>query len=359
MLRRILISILAPFLAVLLAFSVGAIVIYILGENPLYVYKILLVNSVTKVDGWGYVLFNATPLIFSGLAVALAFKGGLFNIGVEGQIYIGAFACAWFGITFDVHPLIGIPVGLIFAMIFGGLWGVIAGYLKARFGAHEVINTIMLNFIAIALTNYLVNNPFKEPGQINPIPQTKELFSGSIIPRVYPLFNRIGINLSPSVPLNYTFFIAILFCILVWYFLERTRWGYEIKAVGLNPRASRYGGINPNYIIILTMFLSGALGGLAGVNDVMGYRYRFLDGFSRGTGFTGIAVALLGKNNPIGIVFASILFGILDRGALAMDVFTNTPRELIRVIQAIIIIFVAIGNEFIFRLLQRLERESE
>lgn len=134
MTRRILINILAPFLAVLLAFSVGAIVIYILGENPLFVYKILLINSVTKVDGWGYVLFNATPLIFSGLAVALAFKGGLFNIGVEGQIYIGAFACAWFGITFNVHPLIGIPLGLLFAMIFGGLWGLMAVISKLVLG---------------------------------------------------------------------------------------------------------------------------------------------------------------------------------------------------------------------------------
>ncbi|HOK29990.1 MAG TPA: ABC transporter permease [bacterium] len=359
MIKRILINILAPLFAVILAFLVGAIVIVILGEDPIFVYRVLFSQSISKVDGWGYVLFNATPLIFSGLAVALAFRGGMFNIGVEGQIYIGAFACAWFGITFNFHPVIEIPLALIFAMVFGGLWGLIPGFLKAKFGAHEVINTIMLNFIAIALTSYLVNNPFKESGQINPIPQTRELYSGAIIPRVYPLFNKLGINLSQSVPLNYSFFIALFFCVIVWYILEKTKLGYEIKAVGLNPRASRYGGINPNYIMVLTMFLSGALGGLAGINDVMGYRHRFLDGFSHGIGFTGIAVALLGKNNPIGIVFASILFGILDRGALAMDVFTHTPRELIKVLQAVIIIFVAIGNEIIFRLLMRLEREEE
>lgn len=359
MTRRIIISILAPFFAVILAFLVGAVVIVLLGQSPFYVYKVLLSNSITNIDGWGYVLFNATPFIFSGLAVALAFKGGLFNIGVEGQIYMGAFAAAWIGITVNLPFVLEIPLALIFAMLIGGLWGLIPGFLKARFGAHEVINTIMLNFIATALTNYLVNNPFKEQGQINPIPQTRELYSGAIVPRVYPLLDKIGIKMSPSVPLNYTFFLALVFCIFTWYFLERTRWGYEIKAVGLNPKASRYGGIKPEYIIVLTMFLSGALGGLGGINDVMGYRHRFLDGFSHGIGFTGIAVALLGKNNPIGIVFASILFGILDRGALAMDVFTNTPRELIKVIQAIIIIFVAVGNELIFRLLTRLERERE
>ncbi|MGB9682502.1 MAG: ABC transporter permease [bacterium] len=359
MTRRILISILAPFFAVVLAFLLGAIVIAFLGQNPIYVYKVLFSNSITNIDGWGYVLFNATPFIFSGLAVALAFKGGLFNIGVEGQIYMGAFASALVGITVNLPPILEISLALLFGMIIGGFWGLIPGFLKARFGAHEVINTIMLNFIAMALTNYLVNNPFKEQGQINPIPQTKELYSGAIIPRVYPMLNRLGIKMSPSVPLNYTFFLALVFCLLTWYLLERTRWGYEIKAVGLNPKASRYGGIKPEFIVILTMFLSGALGGLGGINDVMGYRYRFLDGFSHGIGFTGIAVALLGKSNPIGIIFASILFGILDRGALAMDVFTNTPRELIQVIQAIIIIFVAIGNELIFRLLMRLERERE
>lgn len=354
--RTLLRELLFPLIAVLAAFIIGGLVVLAIGDSPIEVYRLLLSSAFSfydalgnfTFDNWGYTLFYATPLIFTGLAVALAFKCGLLNIGAEGQLYIGAFAAAWVGITFATWPGFAlIPLSLLAAMIAGGVWGGIPGVLKARFGSHEVINTIMMNFIAVGLLSYLTQHHYKAAG--DPIMQTVEISEHAHIARMHTLLAPLGINFPQRIPLNVAFLIALLACFAVWVFLWRTKWGYEIRAVGSNPAAAEYGGISVRRQIVLAMALSGALAGMVGINEVLGYRYRYYHDFSANYGFTGIAVALLGRNHPVGIVLAAILFGALIRGGLFVDIFTDhVSKDLVQVLQAIIILFVAM--EALFRM---------
>lgn len=353
--KTLLSELLFPLIAVLAAFIIGGFIVLAIGDNPIEVYRLLISSAFGLFDAlgnftwdnWGYTLFYATPLIFTGLAVALAFKCGLLNIGAEGQLYIGAFAAAWVGITFAKLPgVVLIPMAMIAAMLAGGLWGAIPGVLKARFGSHEVINTIMLNFVAIGLVSYLTQSRYKTPG--DPIMQTVLISDHAHIARFSTLLSPFGINFPQRIPLNVAFLVALLACFLVWVFLWKTKWGYEVRAVGMNPSAAEYGGISVKRQIILAMALSGALAGMVGIGEVLGYRYRYYHDFSPGYGFTGIAVALLGRNHPVGIVLAAILFGALIRGGLFVDIFTdNVSKDLVQVLQAIIILFVAM--EMLFR----------
>src|SRR6185503_15121878 len=227
----------------------------------------------------------------------------------------------------------------------GGVWGGIPGVLKARFGSHEVINTIMLNFIAVGLISYLTQHHYKAAG--DPIMQTVEISEHAHIARMSTLLAPLGINFPQRIPLNIAFLFALLACFLVWVFLWRTKWGYEIRAVGSSPSAAEYGGISVQRQIVLAMALSGALAGMVGINEVLGYRHRYYHDFSANYGFTGIAVALLGRNHPVGIVLAAILFGALIRGGLFVDIFTDkVSKDLVLVLQAIIILFVAIEAFF-------------
>jgi general nucleoside transport system permease protein len=344
-----------PFLAVISAFLIGGLVVLLIGENPLTVYWLLLTSAFGLYDAlgnftwdnWGYTLFYATPLIFTGLAVALAFQCGLLNIGAEGQLYVAAFAAAWVGFTFTGLPGVVLCVLAILAAMFtGGLWGALPGWLRARFGAHEVINTIMLNFVAIGLVSYLTQNHFKV--QSDPIMQTGMIAEKAALPRLDVILAPFGVAFPARIPLNLSFIIALIAAVLVWFFLRRTSWGYELRAAGANPSAAEYAGISVHRQIILAMAISGGLAGLVGVNEVLGYRYRYYHDFSPGYGFAGIAVALLGRNHPLGIVLAALLFGALNRGGLFVDIFTDrVSKDLVQVLQAIIILFVAI--EILFR----------
>lgn len=326
-----------PLLAVAAAFLLGAVIIILIGDDPVETYSLLIGSALSWPDGIGYTLFYATPLIFTGLAVALALHAGLLNIGAEGQLYMGAFATAFVGIALaGLSPWLLIPLCVMAAMAAGGVWGAIPGALKARFGAHEVITTIMLNFIAVALTNYLVQYHFKEPG--DPILQTGEIGETAHIPRL----GEWIAGLPERIPLNVSFFIALLAAALVWVFLRKTRWGYQIRATGSSPGAAEYGGIRTGRQIVLAMALSGMLAGMVGIGEVLAYRYRFYEGFSSGYGFTGIAVALLGRRHPVGVILAALLFGALIRGGLFVDIFTEkVSKDLVLVLQAIIILFVA------------------
>ncbi len=346
-------GVLSPLVAVAAAFLVGGLVVLAIGESPIRIYAILFRGAFGSVDGVGHVLFNACPLIFAGLAVAFAFRAGLFNIGGEGQLYIGSFVCAWAGLALvGVPAWIAIPLLILAAAAGGGLWASIPGVLKARFGVHEVINTIMMNFIAIGLTSYLVINVFKEAGQMTP--QTVEITAGQL-PRLAGPLRAIGIPLPLANPLNASILIALAAIWLAWFILYRTTFGYEVRAVGLNPQAAENAGINVRRTIVLAMVVSGAFAGLVATNEIMGFRHRFLDNFSSGLGFMGIAVALLGKNTPVGVLFAALLFGVLNTGALEVDVFTDVPRELILVLQAVTIILVVVGNEVLARKLRARE----
>jgi simple sugar transport system permease protein len=352
--KKLLRELLFPLIAVLAAFVIGGLIVLAIGDDPIKVYRLLISSAFGlfdalgnfTFDNWGYTLFQATPLIFTGLAVALAFKCGLLNIGAEGQLYIGAFAAAWVGITFANWPgAVLIPMAMIAAMLAGGVWGAIPGALKARFGSHEVINTIMLNFIAVGLVSYLTQNFYKEQG--DPIMQTTPIAEQAHIARFSTLLSPLGVDFPHRIPLNLSFLLALLVAFLVWVFLWRTKWGYEIRAVGSSPSAAEYGGISVKKQIVLAMALSGALAGMVGVNEVLGYRYRYYHDFSPGYGFAGIAVALLGRNHPAGVVLAALLFGALNRGGLFVDIFTDrVSKDLVLVLQAIIILFVAMESLF-------------
>ncbi len=342
-----------PLMAVLAAFAAGGIIILLLGDNPINAYSLLLSNSFGSLRDVGWTLHYATPLIFTGLAVAVAFRCGLLNIGAEGQLYIGAFAAAWVGITFGgtVVDLAGtkqdwswaslpafllVPMCMIAAIAAGGIWGAIPGVLKAKFGSHEVINTIMLNFIAIALVAYLTQYHYKIPG--DPIQQTAPIGEAAQIAKV----NEYLTFLPHDVPLNMAFLLALLMCVLVYIFLWKTKWGYELRAVGENPSAAEYGGISTKKQIIIAMTLSGALAGMVGIGEVLGKEHEFETGFSAEWGFFGIAVALLGRNHPFGVLVAAIFFGVLQRGQIFVDAFTPyISKDIGWVLNAIVILFVA------------------
>lgn len=351
-------EILWPIVAVIAAFVVGGIIVLLIGDNPFVAYYHMIGNSFGSLNDIGYTLFIATPLIFTGLAVAVAFRCGLLNIGAEGQLYVAAFATAWVGIKFGgviapwmvdgklvpdhnwswfiLPSFLLITACIITAIIAGAAWGAIPGLLKAKFGSHEVINTIMLNFIAVALVSYFTQYFFKIPG--DPIMQTAEIGKGAHIPRI----SQYIPGMPDFVPLSVAFLLAILMCVLVYVFLWKTKWGYELRAVGENPSAAEYGGISPKKQIVIAMTISGGLAGMVAIGEVLGYRYRYYDGFSDGWGFLGIAVALLGRNHPLGIFIAAIFFAVLKRGEIFVDIETRyVSKDLVEVLQAIIIIFVA------------------
>ncbi len=351
-------EILWPLTAVFAAFVVGGILVLIIGDNPLLTFYHLIGNSFGSLNDIGYTLFIATPLIFTGLAVAVAFRCGLLNIGAEGQLYVAAFATAWVGIKFggamvnvfgteENWSWMSLPsVLLIILCIFtaiaaGAAYGAIPGILKAKFGSHEVINTIMLNFIAIAMVSYFTQYYYKIPG--DPIMQTAEIGDVARIPRI----SQFIPGMPDFVPLSVAFLLAILMCVLVYIFLWKTKWGYELRAVGENPSAAEYGGISAKRQIIIAMTISGGLAGMVAIGEVLGYRYRYYDGFSDGWGYLGIAVALLGRNHPLGIFVAAIFFAVLKRGEIFVDIETQyVSKDLVEVLQAIIIIFVASLQRF-------------
>src|SRR3989440_4511748 len=326
-----------PLIAVLAAFVVGAIIVLLIHDDPIETYKLLIGSALSWPDGIGYTLFYATPLIFTGLAVLVAFRCGLLNIGAEGQLYVAAFATAWVGITFvHMSAWLLLPLCFLAAIIAGGAWGAIPGVLKARFGSHEVINTIMLNFVAIALVSYFTQYHYKTPG--DPILQTTPIGPGAHIARL----GKFIPGLPERIPLNFAFILAILACLFVYVLLWKTKWGYEIRATGANPSAAEYGGISIRKQIILAMSISGGLAGMVGINEVLGYRYRYYDGFSANYGFVGIAVALLGRNHPVGVFIAAILFAILLRGGIFVDAFTmHVSKDIVDMLQGIVIVFVA------------------
>lgn len=347
-------ELLFPLIAVVAAFLVGGIFVLLIGDSPIETYKQLIGNAFTWPDGIGYTLFLATPLIFTGLAVAVAFRCGLLNIGAEGQLYIAAFATAWVGIKFggvvvngvapfaNLPAIVLVPLTMLTAILVGAFWGAIPGFLKARFGSHEVINTIMLNFIAVALCSYFTQYHYKIQG--DPILQSAEIGGSAHIARL----GKFIPGFPERIPLNFAFILALLACVFVYVFLWKTKWGYEIRATGANPTAAEYGGISVRKQIVLAMAVSGGLAGMVGINEVLGYRYRYYDGFSDNYGFTGIAVALLGRNHPVGVLLAAILFAVLTRGGIFVDAFTDhVSKDIVQILQALVILFVA--AEALFR----------
>ena len=290
-------------------------------------------------------LVITTPYIFAGLAVALGFRGGLFNIGAEGQLFVGGLACAFVGYSFTGLPWIfHLPLAILAGILAGAFWGAIPGILKAKTGAHEVINTIMMNYIAFRLTDHMLSGPMARP---DGLPITPEVAPSAYLPALFEKPMRI----------HWGFFLALAVAWLVYWYLWKTTQGMEIRMVGANPRAARYAGIGISAIIVLTMSLSGALAGMAGVNQVLGVDHRMVRAFSSGYGFDSIALALLGNSHPLGVVLASLLFGFMRGGAARMQSVAGVPVEIIRVMQGLVIIFVAAPE--IIRSLYHLKKPKE
>jgi ABC-type uncharacterized transport system permease subunit len=336
-LKKYLRSIVSPLTAIILSLIIGAAFISIVGKNPIEVYSRLFSGTMGSSYGIGQVLFKSTPLIFTGLAVAFAFKAGLFNIGAEGQVIVGAFCSALIGFTFiNLPAYILLPLSILAGFIGGAFWGGIAGYLKAKYGSHEVINTIMLNFIAAALVSYFVNEIFNVQATVH----TPEISPSAYIARFDSFTGLFG-----GSPFNLSFLIALLTCLIFYIVISKTTYGYEITTLGLNKQASEYAKMNVKRLIFSSMAISGGLAGLAGINFVNGYKHYFELGFSGGVGYIGIAVALIAKNNPVGVILVSILFGILEYGGLTVN--TIVPKELVTMLQAIVIFFVIIISKIL------------
>jgi len=274
-------------------------------------------------------LVTATPYIFAGLAVAVGFRCGLFNIGAEGQFFMGALGSVFVGYSLKGLPaFIHLPLALLGGIAAGALWGAIPGYLKAKFGAHEVVNTIMMNWIGFRLSDWLLNGPMKAPGYR---PVTSAVSEAAELPRFFP----------DPLRLNWGFILALLVAWLIYWLLFKTTIGFEIRTVGANPDAAKYAGVNIVRNFVLAMVISGGLAGLSGASQVLGVDHWVGQGFSAGYGFDAIAIALLGKSHPLGVVLAALLFGVLRGGATRMQSMAGIPVDIISIIQGLVIIFVA------------------
>ena len=329
---------LVPALSVTSAFLVAGLVVIGIGENPLTATRWLLQGSLGSGEGLGFTLFYATNFIFTGLAVAVAYHAGLFNIGGEGQATLAGLGAALVLLNLDFLPgFLLLPLGILGAAAFGAAWAAIPGYLQAKRGSHIVITTIMFNWLASVLLVYLLVNVLRVPGSMNP--ETHPFPAGSYIPFMHEAFAWFGIAI-PKSQLNLTFVLALLSALGVWLLIYRSRLGYAIRVVGSNPTAAVYAGISPARITVIAMLISGALAGGLAVNELMGYQHRLLLEFTSGYGFVGIAVALMGRAHPAGIVLASLLFGILYQGGaeLAFEQPAIT-RDMVVVIGGIIILF--------------------
>lgn len=328
-----------PVINVILALMVAGLILWTIGANPLDAVGILVEGAFGSGYAWGYTLYYATSFIFTGLAVAVAFHAGLFNIGGEGQAYIGGLGAGMAALAFDnaLPAPILLPLAVIASALFGAAWAIVPAYLQAYRGSHIVITTIMFNFLAASLMVYLLVDVFRDPGQMSA--QSRDFTASAFLPEISQVFGWVGIRI-PSTPLNLSLIWALICCVLVTIFIWRSRLGYEIRATGLSPRAAIYAGIRPARVTLVAMAISGALAGSVGVNEILGVQHRLLLEFVAGAGFTGIAVALMGRNHPFGILLASLLFGALYQGGaeLAFEIPTIT-REMIITIQGLIILF--------------------
>lgn len=322
---------LAPIVALLIAAIVGDILILSFGQSPGEVYRLLIDGTWGNAYGFGQVLYKATTLTFTGLAVALGLRAGLFNIGAEAQLAAGGFAAAMIGLVIPAGTpaLLAVPICLVAAAAGGGVVGAVPGALKARFGASEVIVTIMLNFVVLAFLNWIVATKLHVGESLH----TPSINAGAL-PRlsdVAPAFHGSAANA--------TIILAGLMCVAVGWFLFRTRAGYDLRATGLQPDAAEYGGVSVPRVHFGALAMAGAVAGIGGVNYVLGYKQYYEEGFAAGAGFLGIAVALVGRNHPAGVPLAALLFATISQGGLAVNAIV--PKQMVEVLTAVVIIAVA------------------
>jgi ABC-type uncharacterized transport system permease subunit len=337
-----------PILNLLSALLVAALVIHLLGESPLESMQILINSAIVNPEGLAYTLFYASTFIFTGLAVSIAMQAGLFNIGAEGQMYVGGLGITLAMLAFDAHlPAWAlIPVGMLGAALFGGLWAFLPGYLQAKRGSHVVVTTIMFNFIAASLMNFVIVKYLIPDGQQNP---ASRVFSdAAAMPLLQNWFaGADGTSILGDTPLNISFLVAIAALVIYGVAVWRSSWGYKLRATGLNQHAAHYAGVKISRTIIVTMLASGALAGLAAVNSVLGSTHYLSLNFPAGAGFVGIAIALMGRQHPVGIFLSSVLFGALIQGGFDLSLEKpNIPQETFIFIQGLIILFCGAMENF-------------
>lgn len=331
-----------PILNLMSALLVAALVIHLLGESPSASLRILVDSAILDPEGLAYTLFYASTFIFAGLAVSIAMQAGLFNIGAEGQMYVGGLGLTWVVLALDAHlpGILMIPLAMIGAAVFGALWAFIPGYLQAKRGSHVVVTTIMFNFIAASLMNFVIVKYLIPEGQQNP---ASRVFANSA---TLPLLNKL-VPVLGDTPLNISFILAILALVIYGVVVWRSSWGYQLRATGLNAHAAHYAGVKISRTIIVTMLVSGALAGLGAVNSVMGSTHYLSLNFPAGAGFVGIAIALMGRQHPVGIFLSSVLFGALIQGGFDLSLEKpNIPQETFIFIQGLIILFCGAMENF-------------
>ena len=347
--------VLVPLISLMLAAIVSALVLLSIGQSPVEAFSVMVDGALGSPYAWGYTLYYATSFIFTGLAVMVAFHGGLFNIGGEGQAQLGGLGVALVCLALPwPHWTLALMAAIVGAALFGAAWAAIPAYLQAKRGSHIVITTIMFNYIAAALLIYLLVNVLRPDGQMDPasarFPEGAKLPQFQDIPLLQNLFlkytpdgmvklGKDGLAAYEKVPANVTFFIACAACVMVWALMWRTRLGYEIRAFGKSEKAANYAGISSFKIIMVAMLISGGLSGLMAINNVMGESERLLQNSAEGAGFIGIAVALMGRNHPAGVFLAAILFGFLFQGGAELGLWTSIPIELRTVVQGLVILF--------------------
>lgn len=330
---------LIPLINLAAAFLVAGLVVIAVGENPLEAVEFMLFGAFGYGEGFGFTLYYATNFIFTGLAVAVAFHAGLFNIGGEGQVYVAGLGVALVCLALDriVPWWITAPFALVAGVAFGALWAFVPGYLQAKRGSHIVITTIMFNFIAAALMTYMLVNVLRPVGSMSP--QSRTFEEGGRIPRIDWLFEWFGSNLGGA-QTNISLFLALIAAFGVWVLIWRTRLGYRLRTLGQNPTAAVYAGMRPPRLIMIAMAISGGLAGMMAINEIMGVHGRLLLEFAGGAGFVGIAVALMGRGHPIGIVLAALLFGALYQGGAELAFsMPSITRDMIIAIQGLVILF--------------------
>lgn len=326
-------TLLPPLVALLVALVAGDLLILSFGQSPATVYGRMLEGTWGNAYGFAQVLYKTTTLTFTGLAVAFALRAGLFNIGAEGQLAAGGFGAAIAGLHLSsgTPAIIAVPLCILSAALAGGLVGAIPGYLRTKFGAHEVIVTIMLNFVVLAFLNWVVSSKI----HVHETLHTPAINAGTVprLESVFPGFHGSAANM--------TILLAIAVAVLAWLYIFRSRGGYELRAVGLQPDAAEYGGIRVNGVWLKAMVISGMIAGIGGTNFVLGYKHYYEDGFAGGSGFLGIAVALVGRNHPIGVLLAALFFATLSQGGLAIHALV--PKQMVEVLQGIVILAVAMS----------------
>jgi len=329
---------LIPAINLLLAFFISGLVILAIGKDPVVAIKTMIEGSFGSSNGWGYTLYYATNFMFTGLAVAIAFHARMFNIGGEGQAAVGGLGVALVCLMIEwPHWLVALPAAMVGGAVFGAAWAAIPAYLQAKRGSHIVITTIMFNYISAALMGYLLVNVLKETG--NMAAETRTFPEGAHLPTFHEMLAPFGIEFSKHAPANVSFLIALLCAFLFWVLMWHTKLGFAIRSFGQSESAAKYAGISPTKIIMVSMLISGGLAGLMAINNVMGESERLIMNSVEGAGFIGIAVALMGRSHPVGVILAALLFGFLYQGGAELSLWENIPRELIVVIQALVILF--------------------